>query len=207
MSDRASSGEAQHLAFEVDYVHKQLTAMRLLLQNRGLFTYPELLEAMSRLDAGSSEAGARVMAHAWVDPAFKAQLLADPKEACAGLGIAPDTMPWELQVLENTDSVHHVTVCTTCSRYASPLLGPQPAWYKSWGYRSRVIQEPRAVLAEFGLHLPASVDVRVVDTDQVHRAIVLPAGRAGSAHLDEAALAALVTRDSMVGVGRPLTPS
>lgn len=145
--------------------------------------------------------GARVVARAWVDPAFKARLLADGLAACAELGLGgPETE--KLHVVENTPSVHNAVVCTLCSCYPWPILGVPPAWYKSSAYRSRMVREPRRVLAEMGTVIDPSVEIRVWDSISEIRYLVLPERPARSEGLDEDALAALVTRDSMIGVAR-----
>lgn len=150
--------------------------------------------------------GARVVAKAWVDPAFKAWLLKDGTAAIASLGYS-GRQGEHMVVLENTGAVHHLVVCTLCSCYPWPVLGLPPTWYKSAPYRSRAVREPRSVLAEFGLHLPDSTEVRVWDSTAEVRYLVLPRRPAGSEGLGEEALAALVTRDSMIGVGEARAPS
>lgn len=143
--------------------------------------------------------GARVVAKAWVDPEFRKRLLADGLAACAELGIGgPETE--YLHVVENTPDVHNVVVCTLCSCYPWPVLGLPPAWYKSSAYRTRLVREPRKLLAEMGLDLPESVRIHVWDSISEIRYLVLPQRPAGSDGMDEAALADLVTRDSMIGV-------
>ena len=145
--------------------------------------------------------GARVVAKAWADPAFKARLLADGTAALAELGIAgPEG---NVRVIENTPEVHNLVVCTLCSCYPWPLLGLPPIWYKSFAYRARAVAEPRAVLREFGLELGADVEVRVWDSSAEVRYLVLPERPARTERMSEDELAALVTRDSMVGTGLP----
>jgi len=142
--------------------------------------------------------GARVVARAWFDPAFKARLLADGSAAVRELGIEVGVL--KLVVVENTAQVHNLIVCTLCSCYPRMLLGLPPDWYKSVEYRSRAVREPRAVLAEFGLSLPAGVTVRVHDSTADMRYLVLPMRPEGTAALSEGECAALVTRDAMIGV-------
>jgi nitrile hydratase len=143
--------------------------------------------------------GARVVAKAWTDPAFKARLLADGLAACGELGIGgPETEM--LHVVENAATVHNVVVCTLCSCYPWPILGLPPAWYKSSAYRSRVVREPRRVLAEMGLTLAPEVEIVVWDSVSEIRYLVLPERPQGTESMDEDALAALVTRDAMIGV-------
>lgn len=149
--------------------------------------------------------GARVIARAWVDPAFKQRLLADGLAACAELGIGgPETEL--LHVVENTPDVHNVVVCTLCSCYPWPILGLPPVWYKSSAYRSRLVREPRAVLAELGLDLPESTEVRVWDSVSEIRYLVMPERPAGSEGLSEKELADLITRDAMIGVAHLNSP-
>jgi nitrile hydratase len=145
--------------------------------------------------------GARVVARAWVDPEFKARLLADGTAAMGELGIAGAEGD-NVRVVENTDRVHNLVVCTLCSCYPWPLLGVPPVWYKSFAYRSRAVSAPRAVLREFGTELPDDVEVRVWDSSAAIRYLVLPARPAGTEARTEDELAATVTRDQMVGVRR-----
>ena len=145
--------------------------------------------------------GAKVVARAWSDPDFKARLVRDATEACLELGIS-GLQGEDMVVLENTDTVHNVIVCTLCSCYPWPVLGLPPNWYKDPQYRAAIAREPRRVLREaFGLTVPDDVEVRVWDSSAETRYLVVPQRPAGTDGLDEAALAALVTRDSMIGVG------
>lgn len=145
--------------------------------------------------------GAGVVAKAWTDPEFKKRLLAHGTEACAELGVG-GLQGEDMVVVENTDTVHNVIVCTLCSCYPWPTLGLPPNWYKEPAYRSRIVREPRKVLREdFGLDIPDSVEVRVWDSSSEMRYWVLPRRPDGTEGLDEKALAALVTRDSMIGTG------
>jgi nitrile hydratase len=158
------------------------------------------------LDSRSPALGARVVARAWVDPAFKSRLLADGSAACEemGVGMYDGT---KLIVLENTAKVHNLVVCTLCSCYPRPVLGLPPDWYKSRAYRSRAVRWPRSVLAEFGTNLPDDVEIRVHDSTAAMRYLVLPMRPEGTAALDEDALAGLVTRDAMIGVTLVAAPS
>src|SRR5216684_4141546 len=149
--------------------------------------------------------GARVVARAWVDPAFKKRLLANAADAVAELGYNSGQGE-HMVVVENGPKVHHLVVCTLCSCYPWPVLGLPPVWYKSAPYRSRAVIDPRGVLREFGLQLPETVEVRVWDSTAELRYLVLPERPAGSEKLSEQELAALVTRDSMVGVGYAIPP-
>ncbi|MFO1061757.1 MAG: nitrile hydratase subunit alpha [Dongiaceae bacterium] len=149
--------------------------------------------------------GARVVARAWVDPEYRRRLLAEGSAAIAELGFS-GAQGEDMVVLENTPEIHNVVVCTLCSCYPWPTLGLPPVWYKAAAYRSRVVLEPRAVLAELGLQVPPTVEVRVWDSTAELRYLVLPMRPPGTEGWDEAALAALVTRDSMIGTGLPLRP-
>ena len=147
--------------------------------------------------------GARVVARAWRDPEYRARLLSDADAAIAELGYG-GMQGEHMIVVENTRSVHNVVVCTLCSCYPWPVLGLPPVWYKSPPYRSRVVIDPRGVLAEFGVQLTSAIEVRVWDSTAEIRYLVLPERPAGTEGLDEEALAALVSRDSMIGVAREL---
>ena len=149
--------------------------------------------------------GARVVARAWCDPAYKAWLLRDGSAAIASLGFQ-GRQGEHMVVLENTRDQHHMVVCTLCSCYPWPVLGLPPTWYKSAPYRSRVVRDPHGVLAEFGVTLPEGTSVRVWDSTAEVRYLVLPMRPEGSERLSEDELAALVTRDSMIGTGLPLLP-
>jgi len=150
--------------------------------------------------------GARVVARAWVDPAYKQRLLADGTTAVAELGFgAPQDV--EMVVLENTPTVHNVVVCTLCSCYPWAVLGLPPSWYKDYAYRSRVVREPRTVLREFGLEVPEAVEIRVWDSNSDVRYMVLPEQPAGTEQMSEAELVALVTRDAMIGVANVQVPA
>jgi nitrile hydratase alpha subunit len=180
--------------------HKMLEiAVRELLIEKGILTADEIREAIERMDARGPHLGAKLVARAWVDPAFKQRLLEDGGAAAEEAGVQMDT-PTRLIVVENTPAVHNLVVCTLCSCYPRMVLGIPPDWYKSRAYRSRAVHEPRAVLAEFGTKLPDSVAVRVHDSNADLRYLVLPMRPQGTENLDEGALAALVTRDAMIGV-------
>jgi len=180
-------------------------ALESLLRDKGL-VQPEMIDAVVRhyeQDIGPMN-GAKVVARAWTDPAYKQRLLQDGTAAIAELGFG-GPQGEHIVVVENTAAVHNVVVCTLCSCYPWPVLGLPPSWYKSPAYRSRVVREPRAVLAEMGLTLPAEVEIRVWDSSSEVRYLVLPQRPAGTESLGEAELAACVTRDSMIGVGQPAT--
>ena len=149
--------------------------------------------------------GARVVAKAWSDPAFRDWLLRDASAAIASLGYM-GRQGEHMIAVENTDEVHNMVVCTLCSCYPWPVLGLPPVWYKSAPYRSRAVRDPRGVLAEFGVNLPEATQVRVWDSTAEVRYLVIPQRPAGSEGLDEEQLAALVTRDSMIGTGLAKAP-
>ncbi len=149
--------------------------------------------------------GARVVAKAWVDPAYRRWLLEDATAAIASLGYS-GRQGEHMVVVENTPERHHMVVCTLCSCYPWPVLGLPPTWYKSAPYRSRAVRDPRGVLADFGVTLPAGTEIRVWDSTAEVRYLVLPMRPAGTEALGEEALAALVTRDSMIGTGLPRQP-
>jgi len=150
--------------------------------------------------------GARVVARAWVDPTYKARLIADANDAIADLGYV-SRQGDRMVVVENTPTVHNLIVCTLCSCYPWPVLGLPPVWYKSAPYRSRAVIDPRGVLREFGLEVGENVEVRVWDSTAELRYLVLPERPAGSERMNEKELAALVTRDAMVGVAKVVVPS
>ena len=149
--------------------------------------------------------GARVVAKAWVDPAYREWLLADATAAIASLGYS-GRQGEHMHAVENTPTRHNMVVCTLCSCYPWPVLGLPPTWYKSAPYRSRAVRDPRGVLADFGVVLPPETEIRVWDSTAELRYLVVPQRPAGSEHLDEEQLAALVTRDSMIGTGLALAP-
>ncbi len=175
-------------------------ALRELLIEAEVLTADELEARVETLHARGPALGARVVARAWFDPEFKARLLRDGSAAVRELGIEVGSL--KLVVVENTPDVHNAIVCTLCSCYPRMLLGMAPDWYKSITYRARMVREPRAVLAEFGVELPAHVTVRVHDSTADMRYMVLPVRPPESAGMSEAECASLVTRDAMVGVAR-----
>ena len=164
----------------------------------GLTSDDEIDEYLTRLQVKASPVnGARMAARAWIDPRYRDLLLSDGNAAAAELGF--DGLTYALRVVANTQTTHNVIVCTLCSCYPVSLLGPSPGWYKSFAYRSRTVREPRAVLAEFGLTLPGDVEISVWDSTSEARYMVLPTRPAGSDGLAAAALAALVTRNGLIG--------
>ena len=170
-----------------------------LLIEKDVIGADELRRMIETIDSISPAEGIRMVARAWVDPDFKARMVDDVNAAATELDIDAGPIP-PIRAYENTDKVHNVIVCTLCSCYPRMLIGLPPDWYKSRAYRSRMIREPRAVLAEFGTRLPDHVEVRVHDSTAELRYMVLPMRPGGTDGLDEDALAALVTRDSMIGV-------
>jgi len=177
-------------------------ALRELLIEGGHYTAEEELAVIAEMQGASPENGGKIVAHAWTDPEYKKRLLKNGKDSIKELGF--DLEPYEFTVMENTDQVHNVIVCTLCSCYPRALLGMSPAWYKSRNYRSRVVREPRGVLSEFGVNLPEDVDVRVHDSTAELRYMVLPQRPAGTDNWSEDDLAALITRDSLIGTQRDL---
>jgi len=181
------------------YYDLMTRAVTELLIHKGLFEAGEIRRQIEVLDSRTPALGAKIVARAWVDPAFKARLLANGRAACEELGITfyDDT---QLIVLENTAQRHNLIVCTLCSCYPRPVLGLPPDWYKLKPYRARAISEPRAVLAEFGTIIPDNMEVVVNDSTAIVRFLVLPRRPAGTDRFSEAQLADLVTRDTMIGV-------
>jgi hypothetical protein len=181
-------------------------AVRELLIAKGVFPADAVQRQIDLTDSRSTATGAKLVARAWVDPAFKQRLLAEPKKAATELGIDVSNTP-ELVVLENTPKLHHLVTCTLCSCYPKAILGIPPAWYKSREYRARAVVDPRGVLQEFGTHLGDDVELRVLDSTADMRYLVLPMQPQGSEGMSETALAGLVTRDSMIGVSNPRRPN
>jgi len=179
-------------------------ALRELLIEKRVFSAVEINRAIEAMDARGEALGAKVVARAWADPAFKARLLADGTEAVRDFGIDMGTT--RLFVVENTPAVHNLVVCTLCSCYPRMVLGLPPDWYKSRAYRSRAVKEPRAVLREFGTIVPDDREVRVHDSTADMRYLVLPLRPKGTDGWSEEKLAALVSRDAMIGVAFARTP-
>jgi len=197
-----------------DHDHSELTPMELrvraletVLTEKG-YVDPAALDAL--IDTYQTKVGprngARVVARAWVDPAYRDWLLRDATAAIASLGYQ-GRQGEHLVALENTREQHHMVVCTLCSCYPWPVLGLPPTWYKSAPYRSRAVRDPRGVLAEFGVTLPSDTQIRVWDSTAEVRYLVLPMRPAGSEGMSEEQLAELVTRDSMIGTGLPTAPA
>jgi nitrile hydratase len=179
-------------------------ALKSMLIEKGVLTADEVRRRQEVNERGTPHQGARMVAKAWVDPAFKARMLEDGKAAAIELGIAVTEA--ELMVIENTPQCHNLIVCTLCSCYPLRLLGTPPAWYKTAAYRSRVVRDPRSVLAEFGLHVPAERDIAVWDSTSHVRYMVLPRRPSGTEALGEEELARLVRRDALIGVAEVPPP-
>jgi nitrile hydratase len=177
-------------------------ALEELLVQKSVVRRDHVRQGVDWLVSRSPADGARLVARAWVDPEFKERLLADARAAALELGLDAGPAP-VLVAVENTPSVHHMVVCTLCSCYPRALLGPPPDWYKSLPYRSRAVSDPRGVLTEFGVELEDDAELRVLDSTADMRYLVIPRRPAGSETMSEEELAALVTRDSMIGVAQP----
>jgi nitrile hydratase len=184
----------------------RVRALEELLVEKGVIGREDVRRRIDWLVSRSPADGARLVARAWVDSGFKQRLLADARAAALELGLDPGPSP-VVVAFENTEAVHHMVVCTLCSCYPKALLGPPPDWYKSLPYRSRAVSDPRGVLREFGVELDDDVELRVLDSTADVRYLVIPRRPAGSEKMSEAELAALVTRDSMIGVAEPASPA
>ncbi|MGW8271034.1 MAG: nitrile hydratase subunit alpha [Burkholderiales bacterium] len=200
MSAQQDRGEYQALT----YFQLMEVSLRELLVEKGVVSEQAVSDTVEDMRRRGPETGARVVAKAWVDAEFKRLLLENGTRACEAMGI--DVPVLKLVVVENTPQVHNMIVCTLCSCYPRMLLGIPPDWYKSRNYRSRAVREPRAVLAEFGLRIAEDVTIRVHDSTADMRYMVLPMRPAGTEGWDEARLASIVSRDSMIGVAVPTIP-
>jgi nitrile hydratase len=180
----------------------RVRALEELLLEKGVFEREEISRRVDWLVSRTPADGARLVARAWVNENFKQRLLEDAREAALELDLDPGPSP-VVVALENTEQLHHMVVCTLCSCYPKALLGPPPDWYKSLTYRSRAVSDPRGVLREFGVDLADDVELRVIDSTADIRYLVIPRRPPGTESLDEDALAALVTRDAMIGVAQP----
>jgi nitrile hydratase len=201
-----SGDHSAHIPDDHSEVALRTKALESLLIEKGIIT-TDVLDAVVQAyeqDIGPLN-GAKVVARAWVDPDYKKRLLENGTATIAELGFS-GREGIEMVVLENTPTVHNVVVCTLCSCYPWPVLGLPPQWYKSFAYRSRVVREPRTVLREFGLELPESIEIRVWDSNSDVRYMVLPERPEGTEQMSEAELAALVTRDAMIGVAKVTAP-
>jgi nitrile hydratase len=186
------------------YFQLMEVSLRELLVEKGIVTEDAIAGAMAAMRERGPERGAAMVARAWIDPAYKTRLLENGSRAAEALGFEVPGL--RLIVVENTPATHNVIVCTLCSCYPRMLLGLPPEWYKSRPYRSRVVREPRKVLAEFGTKVPAQAQIRVHDSNADMRYMVLPMRPAGTEGWDEARLAGLVTRDCLIGVAIPKIP-
>ena len=200
MSDEVKHRHGVH---DPHYRHLAIAVHELLVE-KGVLSEDRIDRQIVRMDARSPADGARMVARAWTDQAYRARMLADGSAAAEEIGIVVDGTL--LVVVENTDAVHNLFVCTLCSCYPRSILGLPPNWYKAPEYRRRVVREPRKVLAEFGVSVADDVELRVHDSTADMRYIVLPRRPDGTEGWSEDALAKLVTRDSMIGVGLPLSP-
>ena len=189
----------EHPKHELSYYAKRVYAIRDLLVEKGVITEKDIQCQIEYQEARTPANGAKLVARAWTDPAFKERFIADPKAACAEMAIDATAIN-EFVVLENSEKVRHMVVCTLCSCYPRPILGRPPDWYKSFNYRQRSVADPRGVMSEFGLELPDDVEVRVHDSTADIRYIVLPLRPAGTENWNAANLEKLVSRDSMIGV-------
>jgi len=187
------------------YYRRMQSAIEELLILKGVFTGADVEREVKAMDSRDPGRGAKMVARAWIDAAYKARVLQNGSAAAEELGFAVG--PLRLIVLEDTPRVHNVIVCTLCSCYPRMLLGLPPEWYKSRNYRSRVVREPRQVLQEFGTRIPDEVEIRVHDSTADMRYMVLPLRPAGTGHLSEEQLAQLVTRDSLIGVAMVGAPA
>ena len=200
MADTVTDDHAhEHPKHELSHVAKRIYAIRDLLVEKGVITEKDIQCQIEYQEARTPANGAKLVARAWTDAAFKARLIADPKAACAEMAIDATAIN-EFVVLENSEKVRHMVVCTLCSCYPRPILGRPPDWYKSFNYRQRSVADPRGVMREFGLELADDVEVRVHDSTADIRYIVLPLRPVGTESLSVAELEKLVTRDSMIGV-------
>jgi len=199
------SDDSEHDQNDTGYYELMAEAIRELLIEKGVVTADEIRENLEFMDSRGTHLGAQIVAKAWSDPEFKKRLLDDGTAAVGELGIPMGDV--ELVVVENTADVHNMIVCTLCSCYPRTILGLPPDWYKSRNYRSRAVNEPRAVLREFGTEIADSVAVRVHDSNADMRYLVLPARPEGTDGWSEEQLAEVVTRDCMVGVSLPKAPA
>jgi nitrile hydratase subunit alpha len=191
---------------ELTQVDLRVRALRTVLEQKGYIDSAALDVLIDTYETKiGPRNGARVVARAWVDPAFRNRLLEDATAAIASLGYA-GRQGEHMVAVENTESRHNLVVCTLCSCYPWPVLGLPPTWYKSAPYRARAVKDPRGVLADFGVTLPDSTEIRVWDSTAEVRYLVIPRRPAGTASMAEAELAELVTRDSMIGTGLPKAP-
>lgn len=195
--DREAGGPPGYYALLSD-------ALREVLIEKGIISAAQVRREIEKLEAPGIHLGAKIVARAWVDPEYRALLLANGTEAVERLGIKVGEA--QLVVVENTDQVHNLITCTLCSCYPRSILGQPPAWYRNKVYRARSVNEPRKVLEEFGTRIPESVAVHVRDSNADMRYMVLPRRPAGTADWSEERLESLVTRDSLIGIAEALEP-
>jgi nitrile hydratase len=206
MSDVTQDHHSAEEHSELTQVDLRVRALRTVLEQKGYIDSAALDVLIDTYETKiGPRNGARVVARAWVDPAFRNRLLEDATAAIASLGYA-GRQGEHMVAVENTESRHNLVVCTLCSCYPWPVLGLPPTWYKSAPYRARAVKDPRGVLADFGVTLPDSTEIRVWDSTAEVRYLVIPRRPAGTASMAEAELAELVTRDSMIGTGLPKAP-
>jgi nitrile hydratase alpha subunit len=199
---RAEPGHVTDDTTQTLEAQRMIDALKELLVERKLLSADEVHKQIERMEAPGIHLGARIVARAWTDEAFKARLLEDGRAACAELGITVGEA--HLQVVDNTPDRHNLLVCTLCSCYPRSILGQPPSWYFSKHYRARAVNEPRAVLKEFGIELPSSIELQVHDSNADLRYLVLPMRPKGTEGWNEEQLAALVTRDALVGTAIPV---
>ena len=192
---------------DLDYFQVRVVALLNLLREKGIVTTDEMRRTVEDIYAQTPTTGARVVARAWVDDEFKERLLADAHSACGEMEIDIEASSvTKLIVVENTESLHYMVVCTLCSCYPRVLLGQPPTWYKSFPYRSKAVTDPRGALLDLGYTPPEDIELVVIDSNADCRYLVIPRRPDGTDGLSEEALARLVTRDSMIGVADALTP-
>jgi nitrile hydratase len=203
MSRGEAHGHAPYAESSEPALARRARALEELLAEKGVIGREDVRARVDWLQSRTPADGARLVARAWIDPAFKARLLDDARAAALEMGLDPGPSP-VVVALENTERVHHMVVCTLCSCYPRALLGPPPAWYKSLAYRSRAVSDPRGVLREFGLELDPEIELRVFDSTADLRYLVVPRRPSGSEGMSQAELAGLVSRDSLIGVAEPV---
>lgn len=203
--DAYREGAVAQVEHDLDYYQVRMMALMNVLREKGLLTTDEMRRAVEEIYGQSPAIGSRIIARAWVDEGFKERLLADADAACGEMGV--DTTGINRVVaLENTDTTRYMVVCTLCSCYPRQILGQPPTWYKSFPYRSKAVTDPRGTLKDMGFEAPDDVELIVIDSNADCRYLIIPQRPAGTEDWTEAQLFQLVTRDSMIGVGDPLTP-
>lgn len=203
--DAYRAGAVAQVEHDLDYYQVRVTALLNVLREKGILTTDEMRRAVEEIYGQSPAIGSRIVARAWVDEGFKERLLADADAACAEMGVDTSGIN-RVVALENTESLRYMVVCTLCSCYPRQLLGQPPTWYKSFPYRSKAVTDPRGTLRDMGLEPPEDVELVVIDSNADCRYLIIPRRPEGTEGWTEAELFQLVTRDSMIGVGDPLTP-